>query len=157
MKKRSTVGAKSQRAVLKDGVRPRHGSRHAAKKAVMTPAPCRPAVEIITPKPPGGFEGSEPAVPTGLRRVRFSYFEPEAQEIFLVGSFNDWNPRATPMARIAPGEWSVELILPPGEHRYRLLVDGKWCSDPTARKISSNPFGDSDAVLTINEFSITQN
>jgi 1,4-alpha-glucan branching enzyme len=87
--------------------------------------------------------------PTGLQRVRFGYFRPEAREVFLVGSFNDWSPRATPLTRDALGDWSVELDLAPGQYHYRLIVDGEWRDDPGAAQTALNPFGGFDAVVTV--------
>lgn len=84
-----------------------------------------------------------------LRRVRFGYFQADAQEVFLVGSFNGWNPRATPMTRDKLGDWSVELNLPPGEYRYRLIVDGQWKDDPAAQQTAMNPYGGFDAVIVL--------
>jgi 1,4-alpha-glucan branching enzyme len=84
-----------------------------------------------------------------LQPVRFGYFRPEAHEVFLVGSFNDWDPRATPMARDALGDWSVELQLPRGDYHYRLVVDGEWRDDPSAAQTAMNPFGGFDAVVAV--------
>lgn len=88
-----------------------------------------------------------PAIP--LQRVRFGYFNPEAREVHLAGSFNDWDRRATPLQRDALGDWSVELELPPGEYRYRFVVDGEWRDDPAAPCTAQNPFGGYDAVLLV--------
>ncbi len=84
-----------------------------------------------------------------LQRVRFGYFQSEANEVFLVGSFNNWNPRAHPLRRDDFGDWSLELWLPRGEHHYRLLVDGEWRDDPAAQQTAMNPFGGFDAVVVV--------
>jgi hypothetical protein len=47
------------------------------------------------------------------------------------------------------GDWSVDLSLPPGEHRYRLIVDGEWRDDPSAQRLEANPFGGFDAVIAV--------
>ena len=55
--------------------------------------------------------------------------------VYVAGSFNDWDPRATPMVS-SDGVWSVDLALPPGNHPYKFvevdLVDGTeaWACDP---------------------------
>jgi 1,4-alpha-glucan branching enzyme len=84
-----------------------------------------------------------------MRPVRFGYFQPDAREVYLVGSFNGWNSRATPMRRDALGDWSVELDLPAGEYRYRLMVDGEWRDDPSAQQTAMNPFGGFDAIICV--------
>jgi hypothetical protein len=94
----------------------------------------------------------EPVAPRGhmpLRLVRFGYFKPEARDVHLVGSFNGWHPQATPMIRDSLGDWSVELELPAGEHRYRFFVDGEWRDDPTAQQTAQNPFGGFDAIMVV--------
>lgn len=99
---------------------------------------------------PSGQSRSEVSSPDiGLKRVRFGYFNPDAREVFVAGSFNSWNPRATPMSKDALGDWSVELRLPPGEYRYRFLVDGDWHDDPLAQLTAINAFGSFDAVVSV--------
>ena len=84
-----------------------------------------------------------------LQRVRFGYFHPDAKKVFVAGSFNNWNPRATPMKRDSVGDWSVEVRLPPGEHHYRFLVDDEWRDDPSAQLTAMNCYGGFDAVVVV--------
>lgn len=56
----------------------------------------------------------------------FKFYAPRASEAFLVGEFNGWNARATPMARGADGNWRMELMLAPGFYRYKYVVDSIW-------------------------------
>lgn len=66
-----------------------------------------------------------------MRNVtRLSCFAPAAREVFVAGSFNDWNPRATPLIGDADGTWEVELPLVPGRHEFKFVVDGCWCCEP---------------------------
>lgn len=83
------------------------------------------------------------------RRARFGYFNPDAREVFLVGTFNNWNLRETPLRRESLGDWSVELELSPGEYRYRFHVDGEWKDDPTVSTKAPNPYGGYDMVIDI--------
>ena len=84
-----------------------------------------------------------------LYTVRIGYFQPDAHEVFVAGSFNDWDRRETPLQRDSFGDWSIELSLPPGEHRYRLIVDGNWRDDPSAPRMEANSFGGFDAVIVV--------
>lgn len=93
----------------------------------------------------GGAAAGPAAAPERL--VRIDYTDGAAREVLAVGSFNGWNPRATPFRRLDDGRWTVELRLAPGEYRYRLLVDHEWRDDPQARRTSPNPYGGVDAVL----------
>lgn len=94
-------------------------------------------------------EAAEPSAALHPRNVRIGYFNPEAREVCVAGSFNEWDPRETPLQRDSLGDWSVEISLPPGEHRYRLIVDGEWCDDPTAQRMEPNPYGSFDAVIVV--------
>ena len=98
---------------------------------------------------PGSDEPPLSTAQETLKRVRFGYFHPDAQEVFVAGSFNNWNPRATPMGRDSLGDWSVEVRLPPGEYRYRFLVDGEWRDDPSAQLTAMNSYGGFDAVVVV--------
>lgn len=62
--------------------------------------------------------------------VGITCFAPNAREITLVGSFNDWDPGALRMTKSADGQWSADLQLPPGRYEYKFVVDGIACSDP---------------------------
>ncbi len=57
---------------------------------------------------------------------------PNASEVVLVGSFNNWE--ATPLAdEDLDGIWRVELTLDPGRYEYAFVVDGQWWGqDPAA-------------------------
>lgn len=107
------------------------------------------ALEVITIPPTGSDEPPVSTAQESLKRVRFGYFQPDAKEVFVAGSFNNWNPRATPMKRDSIGDWSVEVRLPPGEYRYRLLVDGEWRDDPSAQLTAMNSYGAFDAVVVV--------
>jgi hypothetical protein len=72
---------------------------------------------------------------------------PDAQEVFVAGSFNGWQGSAMPLQKQDGGHWVVELALAPGRYEYRFLVDGRWTDDPMAPAYVSNPFGGRNCVL----------
>ena len=61
---------------------------------------------------------------------------PDATKVHLVGEFNDWDPKATPMTRLKNGEFKVTLDLETGrEYRFRYLIEGSvWENDWDADK-----------------------
>lgn len=75
--------------------------------------------------------------------------ETAAQSVCIASSFNDWRPEAGRMIYLGDGCWIKELSLPPGEHQYRLVVDGEWIPDPLAEDYVHNPFGGINSVLMI--------
>jgi hypothetical protein len=49
-----------------------------------------------------------------------------ARETSVIGDFNGWNARETPMRPSADGtRLEVVIDLPPGRHAYRIVVDGE--------------------------------
>lgn len=83
------------------------------------------------------------------RAVRFEYFNLDAREVLVAGSFNDWQPLATPMTNLHGDRWSAELRLKPGHYEYRFVVDGQWMDDPMAACFVANPFGSLNCVLEV--------
>jgi len=86
---------------------------------------------------------------TGKKRVTFSHFAPEASEVYLCGSFNQWELAKTPMKRNADGCWKAQLMLAPGSYEYRLRVDGEWADDPAAEECVPNEFGSTNCVKVV--------
>lgn len=54
---------------------------------------------------------------------------PEAKQVFLTGSFNDWAPKATPM-ELRNGVWFVKTDAEKGKLLYQFIIDGKPVPDP---------------------------
>ena len=90
--------------------------------------------------------------PTPAERevVRFELSAPRASRVALVGSFNEWNPGATPLSRdAASGKWVVSVRLPPGRHVYAFVVDGDVTADPEAPRAADDDFGSTNSVVFV--------
>lgn len=83
------------------------------------------------------------------QHVRFEISYPNAKHVCVAGSFNDWNPTATPLAPSGRGKWLRELWLPPGTHEYLFVVDETWLFDPNAIDYVPNIFGGMNAVVAV--------
>lgn len=83
------------------------------------------------------------------RKVRFELNLSDAQNVSVVGTFNDWKPGATPLSPVGGGKWATELSLASRRYEYRFIVDGKWTDDPKAKAIVPNPHGGHNAVLEV--------
>jgi 1,4-alpha-glucan branching enzyme len=83
--------------------------------------------------------------------VRFGFVAPQASSVALVGDFNDWDPKATPLhAAATGGVWSVEVPIHPGRHLYAFVVDGTiWRPDPAAPPATGEDFGEPNSALTV--------
>ncbi|GIX45671.1 MAG: hypothetical protein KatS3mg130_2079 [Candidatus Sumerlaea sp.] len=88
-------------------------------------------------------------LPEGKFRVTFRYKNPSASEVFLAGSFNEWNPNALKMQREGD-EFVATLELAKGEHEYKFVVDGKeWKEDPQNPNKVSNGLGSENSVIRL--------
>ena len=82
-------------------------------------------------------------------KICFRYHDPEAEAVFLSGSFNGWNPEAIPMKKNREGVWSAVVSLFPGIYEYRFIVDGLWKNDPACDQYRLNQYGSPNCILTV--------
>jgi AMP-activated protein kinase-like protein len=82
--------------------------------------------------------------------VRFVLSAPHAQHVALAGTFNRWDPNATPLVRVGEeGTWTVTVPLTAGQHQYAFVVDGqRWVPDPAAPKVDDG-FGRKNSVVSV--------
>jgi 1,4-alpha-glucan branching enzyme len=74
---------------------------------------------------------------------------PQAREVYLVGDFNDWQPRRTPMIKAKDGTFRASVRLAPGQHQYKFVVDGVWMNDPEASHQVMNPYGTLNSLVSL--------
>jgi len=82
--------------------------------------------------------------------VQFVVVARGAESVSLVGDFNDWDARLTPMRAARDGRlWTVTITLTAGRHRYAFLVNGAhWLADPSAPR-AQDDFGAPSSVVTV--------
>jgi 1,4-alpha-glucan branching enzyme len=91
----------------------------------------------------------KPKVSQSLKQTEFSFLAPEAQGVYIGGSFNQWNPSSHPLKRDKKGIWKISLPLSPGQYEYRFFVDGEWQTDPNCPTCVENPFGTLNCVRIV--------
>ncbi|MBX3013788.1 MAG: isoamylase early set domain-containing protein [Caldilineaceae bacterium] len=83
--------------------------------------------------------------------VRVSFELPSclwADRIFLVGDFNDWDEKATPMYQARDGVWRAVVDLPVGQHyQFRYIIDGQWKTDYNADGFAQGSYGTDNSVV----------
>jgi hypothetical protein len=84
-------------------------------------------------------------------RVVVELVNPAAKQVFVAGSFNNWQPERTPLLPAGNGRWAGDLQVAPGRHEYLFVVDGQWLPDPNAKESVQNPFGGRNSVLMVAE------
>jgi hypothetical protein len=53
------------------------------------------------------------------------------------------------MKSIGGGRYRAQLLLPPGDYQFRILVDGEWADDLDCERKVSNPFGTENSILAV--------
>jgi 1,4-alpha-glucan branching enzyme len=79
----------------------------------------------------------------------FSVWAPHADNVFVIGAFNDWNKTAHPLAKHPDGMWSADVpkAKPGDEYRFRIVAGGREFLriDPYAHRVTSSV---GNAVIT---------
>ena len=84
---------------------------------------------------------------TKRKRWTFMLEAKDAQEVILMGDFNNWSSKKHPMQRDEKGTWNKTVMLFPGNHEYKFLVDGRWREDPSNDRLCPNCFGTYNSVI----------
>lgn len=68
----------------------------------------------------------------------------------VAGEFNAWSMTATPMKRNETlGVFEVCVPCPIGKNSYRLVLDGRWATDPYNKATEVNPYGELNSVIVV--------
>jgi len=83
------------------------------------------------------------------QRISFILRHEHAKDVVITGDFTGCTHEGVRLTRGAGGEWQTVLLLSPGEHQYRLRIDGRWEDHPQAKKRVPNPYGTQNCILTV--------
>jgi 1,4-alpha-glucan branching enzyme len=73
--------------------------------------------------------------------VEFRLRRPEASAVAIAGDFNGWSATSHLMSREGR-VWTRRIALPPGEHLFMYVVDGRdWLTPPAAAERVPDGFG----------------
>lgn len=72
----------------------------------------------------------------------------QAKNVFVAGSFSDWENEWLRMNRTAGG-WELPLYLETGTHTYRFVVDKRWMIDSSNTLRYPNEFNEYNSVVQI--------
>ncbi len=87
----------------------------------------------------------------GKKRVTFEFHDAGAREVYVAGSFNNWDPAARLLKKSKDGTWTTTMMMTPGVYEYRFVVDGLWMDDPRNTERSPNEFGEHNCVICVVE------
>jgi len=75
----------------------------------------------------------------------------QARSVQISGSFNNWIPEQTPLAKAKDGLWYTILPLKKGNYEYQYVVDGKYTLDPNNPTQQTSKFGVTQSVVEIHQ------
>ena len=144
---------KKTKKAKKKAVRKVRVCKAAAKKKITEKAAEKPAAAAVKVFEPGQID-EKIAECCGVHQladaVMFVAFYPGAETVEVAAEFNNWQPKKNPMVKISEnGVWQLQVALPAGTYRYRLVVDGRWQRDPYNYATEPNPYGQLDSVLQV--------
>lgn len=130
--------------------------REAAPETGWTSGPGRPELRLVSDVEvkPGARSAQATSKLYGVRATSHGvlFVQPITlgATVAIAGSFNSWSPTATPMRRNEEsGIFETCIPLPPGEHQYRLVVDGVWTADQHNDSVQHNPFGEPNNLCSV--------
>ncbi|MGF1633195.1 MAG: AAA family ATPase [Phycisphaerae bacterium] len=137
--------AQARNAFLEPQPEPAAGTATNAP-AANAPAAAAPAEPKTTEQKIAEFYGARQIGDEVIFRTRLE----SAKRVAIAGDFNGWNGLGTPLTNgEAPGVFSARLPLEPGTYRYRLVVDGRWMTDPHNSYTETNEFGELNNVVIV--------
>jgi hypothetical protein len=87
------------------------------------------------------------------RTVHFILVNDNANQVYLVGDFNNWSKTKTPLKRaVNQHAWTVSIPLGEGKHEYAFIVADEngehWVADPLSMKVQDE-FGTESSIVRV--------
>lgn len=101
--------------------------------------------------------GAHPSCENGKKGIYFGVWAPNAKEVYVIGSFNDWNETAHPMKKLGPvGIWGVFIPTAKVGDMYKFLIHAKdgsrhYKADPFANQAEFRP-GTASVIADLSGF-----
>ncbi len=72
----------------------------------------------------------------------------KAKKAFVVGVFNNWNEKASPLKKLKNGNFKTTIDLEKGkEFQFKYLIDGVWVNDDKADAYVPNEFSEDNSIV----------
>ena len=85
-----------------------------------------------------------------LVSVEFSVKADKGKTVYLAGDFNEWNPKGKKMTfKARKGVYAATVKLPRGQHQYKFVIDGTWCTDPANIHAVPNDQGSFNSLIDV--------
>ena len=91
----------------------------------LMPMPAKRKIPSVSPLIDGDEDGH-------AKVVTFLYQADPGEEVFLAGSFNNWDPFMYPLTEnpVIPGKYEIKIRLLPGRYQYNYYYRGRRVKDP---------------------------
>ena len=85
--------------------------------------------------------------------VKLIYENRDAEGVYVIGDFNNWNSEGYGMKRIqGTNIWTVDISLEEGVYKYVFLIDNKeWVVDPFSQIKVKDNFGNESSLIVLSE------
>jgi len=83
--------------------------------------------------------------------VRFRLEDAPGKQVFIAGTFNNWQLDTPMNDRRKIGVYTLQMRLLPGEYQYKFVVDGEWRLDSSNSNFAPNGFGELNSVLKVED------
>ena len=81
--------------------------------------------------------------------VVFHFHAPPGAEIYVAGTFNNWDAAAIHLGDDGKGTYTAAVLLPLGRYEYKFIVNGDWRNGPDGGEQVPNAFGTTNNVLVV--------
>ena len=85
------------------------------------------------------------------RQVDFELEDAPGKEVFLAGSFNNWQMTDKMKFDQKRNRYFLRKYLYPGTYQYKFVVNGDWRMDETNPCFVPNGFGNLNSEITVEE------
>lgn len=84
------------------------------------------------------------------RAIHFFCPAERESKVYVAGTFNNWNPTTHPLDHHPEdGVFKAALLLPPGVHEYKFVVNGRWHLDNQCPHRVPNAHGTLNNVVRV--------
>jgi len=74
---------------------------------------------------------------------------PDAQKVYVVGDFNDWELSDAALLQMEDGHWKTKLRLNKGQYRYKFVIDDQWVHDESNPMAEDDSYGGKNSILHV--------
>ena len=88
------------------------------------------------------------AAVAGKKRMQFKIKADPGSEVYVAGTFNEWDAKKNKLA-YRNGAYSTSLLISKGRHEYKFVINDVWCVDPECSEWVPNGIGSLNSVITV--------